>query len=103
MYDSDHYPVAQIAAEFGVTRPTTYRHLAASSLTAASTDVDGDDPTPPGPPDVPRLQHSILAGSSSIPGYWAVLDGLPVLQFSHHDATALCRTSTGVANPIESA
>lgn len=36
------------------------------------------------------------------PGYWKVADGLPVPQFSHHDATALCRTATGtVADPIE--
>lgn len=36
------------------------------------------------------------------PGYWRVADGLPVPQFSHHDATTLCRTRTGaVAEPIE--
>lgn len=36
------------------------------------------------------------------PGYWQVADGLPVPQFSHHDATALCRTPAGtVAEPIE--
>ena len=36
------------------------------------------------------------------PGYWRVADGLPVPQFSHHDATALCRTSGGtVAEPVE--
>lgn len=36
------------------------------------------------------------------PGYWQVRDGLPVPQFSHHDATALCRTPAGaVAEPIE--
>ncbi|MHA6631884.1 hypothetical protein ACU61A_41180 [Pseudonocardia sichuanensis] len=36
------------------------------------------------------------------PGYWRVADGLPVPQFSHHDATALCRTPAGaVADPIE--
>jgi len=27
MYDSGDYTVQQIAAEFGVTRPTIYRHL----------------------------------------------------------------------------
>jgi len=38
------------------------------------------------------------------PGYWQVSDGLPVAQFSHHDATALCRTAAGtVADPIEAA
>lgn len=38
------------------------------------------------------------------PGYWAVRDGLPVPQFSHLDATALCRTGAGVvAEPIEAA
>ncbi len=36
------------------------------------------------------------------PGYWRVADGLPVPQFSHPDATALCRTRCGtVAEPIE--
>lgn len=36
------------------------------------------------------------------PGYWRVADGLPVPQFSHSDATALCRTPSGaVAEPIE--
>jgi hypothetical protein len=38
------------------------------------------------------------------PGYWAVRDGLPVPQFSHPDATPLCRTGAGVvAEPIEAA
>jgi hypothetical protein len=36
------------------------------------------------------------------PGYWRVTDGLPVPQFSHHDATPLCRTRSGaVTEPIE--
>ncbi len=36
------------------------------------------------------------------PGYWHVADGLPTPQFSHHDATALCRRVDGtVAEPIE--
>lgn len=36
------------------------------------------------------------------PGYWKVADGLPAPQFSHHDATPLCRTTDGtVADPIE--
>ncbi len=33
-----------------------------------------------------------------------VVDGLPVPQFSHPDATALCRTRSGaVAEPVEQA
>ena len=33
-----------------------------------------------------------------------VVDGLPVPQFSHPDATALCRTRSGaVAEPVEGA
>ena len=36
------------------------------------------------------------------PGYWRVADGLPAPQFSHPDATPLCRTPAGrVADPIE--
>ncbi len=36
------------------------------------------------------------------PGYWRVADGLPVPQFSHHDATPLCRTRSGAAaEPVE--
>jgi hypothetical protein len=36
------------------------------------------------------------------PGYWAMRDGSPVPQFSHLDATALCRTGAGVvAEPVE--
>lgn len=39
------------------------------------------------------------------PGYWRVTDGLPAPQFSHHDATALCRArGTGrCAEPVEAA
>ncbi|WP_232794272.1 MULTISPECIES: helix-turn-helix domain-containing protein [Pseudofrankia] len=33
MYDSGDYTVQQIADEFGVTRPTIYRHLTAASAT----------------------------------------------------------------------
>ena len=36
------YTVAQIAAEFGVTRPTIYRHLSASSATSPGS--EGDSP-----------------------------------------------------------
>lgn len=36
------------------------------------------------------------------PGYWRVADGLPVPQFSHQDATALCRGLDGtVSEPVE--
>ena len=36
------------------------------------------------------------------PGYWRVADGLPAPEFSHPDATALCRRADGtVADPIE--
>ncbi len=36
------------------------------------------------------------------PALWRVSDGLPVPQFSHRDATPLCRTRGGaVAEPIE--
>ncbi len=39
---------------------------------------------------------------SEPPGYWRGADGLSAPQFSHQDATALCRTRTGgVAEPIE--
>jgi len=36
------------------------------------------------------------------PGYWHVADGLPAPQFSHQDATVLCRRADGtVGEPIE--
>ncbi len=42
------------------------------------------------------------AGPLRAAGYWRVTDGLPVPQFSHHDATPLCRTRSGaVTEPIE--
>nr|WP_238429057.1 helix-turn-helix domain-containing protein [Frankia nepalensis] len=40
MYDSGDYTVQQIADEFGVTRPTIYRHLAAvAAMTVADAKV----------------------------------------------------------------
>jgi len=52
----------------------------------------------------PLLGSSIInvAQDNEPPGYWRVVDGLPVPLFSHPDATPLCRTGTDVvAEPIE--
>ncbi len=69
------------------TTPTT------STDTTGRRFVDPDDLICPGCGDPVRCKP---------PGYWLVADGLPAPQFSHRDATPLCRTAVGApAEPIE--
>ena len=59
--------------------------------------------------DTVRIANVLLTGvivsrapDNEPPDYWRVTDRLPVPQFSHQDATALCRRADGtVAEPIE--